>query len=152
VATEVHKVQVGVFVIVATTIGIGALIWLGASRFFEDTEPFVTYFGESVQGLDPGASVKYRGVPAGRVGKISIAPDGRLIQVEMDINVEAGQALKRDPSLRASLELSGITGLRYVGDRPALRRRVEPGPDTELSRRIRLSRRAARASRRCRWR
>jgi len=114
VASEVHKFQVGVFVIVATTIGIAALVWLGASRFFEDTEPFVTYFGESVQGLDPGASVKYRGVPAGRVGKIRIAPDGRLIQVEMDIDVEAGQALKRDPSLRASLELSGITGLRYV--------------------------------------
>lgn len=113
-ATEAHKFQVGVFVIVTTVIGVGALIWLGASRFFEETQPFVTYFSESVQGLDPGAAVKYRGVPGGRVASISVAPDGELIEVRMDVDLEAAKALKRDPTLRATLELSGITGLRYV--------------------------------------
>jgi len=113
-ATEAHKVQVGVFVMVAAAIGIGTVIWLGASRFFEKTEHFVTYVSESVQGLDPGAAVKYRGVPAGGVDSISIAPDGELIEVRMNIDVKAAKALKRDPNLRATLELSGITGLRYI--------------------------------------
>ena len=76
-ATEAHKFEVGIFVIIATAIGIGAVVWLGASRFFQETQHFVTYFSESVQGLDPGSSVKYRGVPAGRVDTISIARPGR---------------------------------------------------------------------------
>jgi phospholipid/cholesterol/gamma-HCH transport system substrate-binding protein len=105
---------VGVFVIVAVVIAVGAAIWLGASRFFEETKTFVTYFPESVQGLDPGAAVKYRGVPAGRVERIEIAPDGTLIQVVMDVDTSVAKALKGDVTLRAQLELSGITGLRYI--------------------------------------
>jgi len=114
VATEAHKFQVGVFVIMTTIIAIAAAIWLGASRFFEKTQHFASYFSESVQGLDPGAAVKYRGVPAGRVDSIGIAPDGELIEVRMEIDTAAAKALKRDPTLRATLELSGITGLRYI--------------------------------------
>lgn len=113
-ATEAHKFRVGVFVIAASIIGIGTVIWLGASRFFEETQRVVTYFSESVQGLEPGAAVKYRGVPSGRVAAIRIAPDGELIEVVMDLDVKAAKALKQDPSLRATLELSGITGLRFL--------------------------------------
>lgn len=113
-ATEASKFQVGIFVIAAVVIGVGSLIWLGASRFFEETDGFVTYFSESVQGLDPGSSVKYRGVPAGRVGTIGIAPDGDLIEVVMDIDSKTAEFLRGDRALRAKLELSGITGLRYI--------------------------------------
>lgn len=113
-ATEVHKLQVGLFVIVSTILGVAALVWLGASRYFEKTERFVTYFNESVQGLDVGAAVKFRGVTAGRVSAIGIAPDNELIEVRMDIAPEVAQGIRRDPTVRASLELSGITGLRYV--------------------------------------
>jgi ABC-type transporter Mla subunit MlaD len=113
-ATEASKFQVGIFVIAAVVIGVGSLIWLGASRFFEETETFVSYFSESVQGLDTGSAVKYRGVPAGRVGAIRIAPDGDLIEVIMDIDSGTADFLRNDPSLRAKLELSGITGLRYI--------------------------------------
>jgi ABC-type transporter Mla subunit MlaD len=114
VATEAHKFQVGVFVIVASILGVTAVIWLGASRFFEQTQPFVTYFSESVQGLEPGSALKYRGVPSGRVASIRIAPDGELIEVLLDVNTDSAKALKKDPTLRATLELSGITGLRYI--------------------------------------
>jgi len=114
VATEAHKFQVGLFVIITVVIAVGGAIWLGASRFFEETMTFVTYFSESVQGLDPGSAVKYRGVSAGRVERIEIAPDGTLIEVVMDIDTSVAKALKGDATLRAQLELSGITGLRYV--------------------------------------
>jgi len=113
-ATEAKKFRVGVFALTAIVVGVGGLIWVGASRIFEDTVPFVTYFSESVQGLDPGSSVKYRGVPAGRVASIAIAPDGNLIEVVMDVKQEFVWYLVNDPSLRTQLQLSGITGLRYV--------------------------------------
>jgi phospholipid/cholesterol/gamma-HCH transport system substrate-binding protein len=113
-ATETHKFQVGMFVIASSIIAVAGLIWLGASRYFEKTEPFVTYFNESVQGLDVGAAVKFRGVTAGRVAAIRIAPDNELIEVRMEIDPDVAQAIRRDPTVRATLELSGITGLRYV--------------------------------------
>jgi len=114
VATEVRKLQVGVFMIVTTVVFIGVAIWLGASRFLEDTKRFVTYFAESVQGLDPGAAVKFRGVPVGRVARIDVAPDRELIEVVMDVQRGYAAALQGDDRLRAQLELSGITGLRYL--------------------------------------
>jgi ABC-type transporter Mla subunit MlaD len=114
VATEARKLRVGLFVIVAIAIGLAAAIWLGASRYLADETLAVTYFSESVQGLEPGAAVKYRGVPAGRVDKIRIAPDGDLIEVLMSIDVEFAESVNEDETLRAQLQLSGITGLRYV--------------------------------------
>jgi len=114
VATEARKLRVGLFVIAAVAIGLVAAIWLGASRYLADEVLTVTFFSESVQGLDPGAAVKYRGVPAGRVEKIGIAPDGDLIEVVMSIDTWFAQLILRDPTLRAQLQLSGITGLRYV--------------------------------------
>jgi ABC-type transporter Mla subunit MlaD len=114
VAAEASKLQVGLFVIAATVIGVAGAIWLGASRYLENTSLLVSYFSESVQGLEPGAAVKYRGVPAGRVEKIDIAPDGDLIEVLMSIDVEFAESVNEDETLRAQLQLSGITGLRYV--------------------------------------
>ena len=113
-ATEARKLTVGLFVIGAVVIGIAAAIWLGASRYLADETLAVTYFQESVQGLDPGAAVKLRGVPAGRVEKIGIAPDGELIEVVMAIDSRFAQRILADTTLRAQLQLSGITGLRYV--------------------------------------
>lgn len=113
-ATEARKLQVGIFVIAATVIAIATLVWLGATRLFERTTTLVTYFSESVQGLEPGAAVKYRGVPAGRVQTIGIAPDGKLIEVTMSMDDASAALVRRDQSLRAQLQLVGITGLRYV--------------------------------------
>ena len=113
-ATEARKLRVGIFVIVAIVIGLAAAIWLGASRYLADESQAVTYFSESVQGLDRGAAVKYRGVAAGRVEHIDIAPDGDLIEVKMSIDNRYAPLLFKDPTLRAQLQLSGITGLRYV--------------------------------------
>ena len=113
-AIEASKFQIGVFVIAAAIIGTTAAIWLGASRYFDDEIEMVSYFSESVQGLDPGSAVKYRGVPAGRVEDIRIAPDGDLIEVVMSIDTEFAESVREDETLRAQLQLSGITGLRYV--------------------------------------
>jgi hypothetical protein len=44
VATEARKLRVGIFVIVAILIGLGAAIWLGASRYLADESQAVTYF------------------------------------------------------------------------------------------------------------
>ncbi|NVL90682.1 MAG: MCE family protein [Desulfobacterales bacterium] len=109
-ASQKTKLAVGLFV--ASGIGITALaiIWLGMSRFLEKGQYYVTYFDESVQGLNTDSPVKYRGVSIGRVDRISVAPDSKLIQVVLKI--ESGQTL--DSSIVAQLKSVGITGIMFV--------------------------------------
>ena len=109
-ARKTSKFLVGLFVIVGFIIAAVAIIWIGATQYFQVGKSYVTYFDESVQGLQKDSEVKYRGVTIGRVEDIRIAPDYRLIAVIMNIN------LKEEPakSLVTQLQLTGITGLMFV--------------------------------------
>lgn len=109
-ATEANKFKVGAFLIAGFLVLNAALIWIGTSRVLERTERFVTYFNESVQGLDIGSAVKFRGVEVGRVESIGVAPDGRLVEVGMELQRDFRVA----PGLRASLATVGITGISLV--------------------------------------
>ena len=101
---------VGFFVLAGALIAIGTIVWLGASQYFAKGERFVTYFDESVQGLQVDSSVKYRGVEIGMVEKIGVAPDYKLIEVIMKINFSGDAA----NDTIAKLKAAGITGIVYV--------------------------------------
>jgi phospholipid/cholesterol/gamma-HCH transport system substrate-binding protein len=90
------------------------LIWVGSGLFFEKGKKYVTYFSESVQGLEKDSEVKFRGVAVGRVESIFIAPDNRRVGVVMLLN------LKFDPTKEAiaQLQMAGITGVIFVNLNP----------------------------------
>ena len=102
---------VGLFVVIGFMIGAGAIIWIGASKYFKKGDTFLTYFDESVQGLQIDSRVKYQGVDVGWVTKIDLAPDNRLVEVTMKININPDMA----NNIVAKLEMAGITGLVFVG-------------------------------------
>ncbi len=104
------KFIVGLFLAGGIGIVLLALIWLGTSRYLEEGQYYVTYFDESVQGLDKDSPVKYRGVSIGRVDRITVAPDSKLIKVVLKI--ESGQPL--GSNVVAQLNLVGITGSMFV--------------------------------------
>jgi len=109
-AGKTSKFMVGLFVTLGAILGVVAIIWVGASKYFEKGNVYVTYFDESVQGLQRDSTVKYRGVEVGRVEKIRVAPDNKLIAVVMKVN------LKEDlpHTAVAQLKVAGITGLVFV--------------------------------------
>ena len=109
-ATQKTKFAVGLFVAVGFTLAILVTIWLGMSRFLQKGRFYVSYFDESVQGLEADSPVKYRGVFTGRVQSISVAPDSKLIKVILKI--ESGQKL--DENIVAQLKSVGITGSMFV--------------------------------------
>ena len=109
-ATQKTKFAVGLFVAMGFTLAILVTIWLGMSRFLQKGRFYVTYFDESVQGLEVDSPVKYRGVFTGRVESISVAPDSKLIKVILKI--ESGQKL--DQNIVAQLKSVGITGSMFV--------------------------------------
>jgi phospholipid/cholesterol/gamma-HCH transport system substrate-binding protein len=102
---------VGLFVILGIFIGVSVLVWVGASRYFQKGTVYVTYFDESVQGLQIDSRVKYQGVDIGWVTKIGVAPDYKLIEVIMKIDFK-GDLVNNTV---AKLEAAGITGIVFVG-------------------------------------
>jgi ABC-type transporter Mla subunit MlaD len=123
--------KLGLFVASAAVLGVAALIWLGAGMIGRGSIDTVTYFDESVQGLDLGSPVKFRGVPIGTVSEISIAPDHRHVEVHARIFTDELQRLglsgpqpsppqpwldpaRRSPEMGVQLASAGITGVKFL--------------------------------------
>ena len=79
----------GIFVISALIVGIIMLIGFGLLESFRPKVYLVTYTNESVQGVNIGSQVKFRGVSVGSVENISILSDNKLIKIEMSITPDA---------------------------------------------------------------
>jgi len=114
------------FVLVGFGVALAALLLLGARSWGKKTVEVVSYFDESVAGLELGTAVKFRGVTVGRVSSIDIARDLRHVQVTSELSVEKVTRLdlgisaiglkktKLPPDLRVQLAQTGITGIRFV--------------------------------------
>ncbi|MCP3900363.1 MAG: MCE family protein [Desulfobacteraceae bacterium] len=118
--------KIGIFVISATIILIIGLIIFGAGEFFDKKFYCETYFDGSVQGLNIGSSVKYKGMEVGSVELIKSAAseysnDSQYIYVLFSINDNGTfdrsekliEKLVKD-GLRVKLALQGLTGGAYI--------------------------------------
>jgi phospholipid/cholesterol/gamma-HCH transport system substrate-binding protein len=102
--------MIGLFVTAGVVLGVAAIIWVGASKYFEEGSFYVTYFDESVQGLQVDSRVKYRGVDIGKVESIGVAPDRKLVEVVMKIDL-AGET---GHNVVTQLRAAGITGIVFI--------------------------------------
>ncbi len=124
--------RIGLLLLLGLAIGVGLVAFLGGQRISQGAR-FETYFRESVQGLDVGAPVKYRGVTLGRVTAVGLAnaeygaAEGvhedsrsyRLVFVRGEIDrtkigpaIDTAAAVRQ--GLRARLAVQGLTGLSYL--------------------------------------
>lgn len=101
---------IGIFILLGSVVMLGVIFWLGANQFFKEKNYYVTYFDGSVQGLEQGSPVKFLGVPVGNVSEVSIAPNGRFIEVVMEIDPK----MKITQDLRIKAEFSGIAGGKFL--------------------------------------
>jgi paraquat-inducible protein B len=131
---RVNPATIGLFVagaLVLAVVGVGAL---GSNQLLSSRTTFVSYFDESVNGLDVGAPVKFKGVPIGEVTDIKLRVDLKnetfQVPVQYAIDLEpvtdtTGAPLHLDnpvvlkeqigDGLRAQLQLESIvTGKLYV--------------------------------------
>jgi paraquat-inducible protein B len=110
-----------------------AIVALGSGRLFRKTYEFMLYFQGSVNGLNVGAPVKYKGVEIGSVTDILLqlekAEPGRIpVIIEVDAKKIAGRGFRGsllvdpdelqraiDQGLRGQLRMeSFVTGVLYV--------------------------------------
>jgi phospholipid/cholesterol/gamma-HCH transport system substrate-binding protein len=109
-ARQKTNLIIGLFVILGVVMGVVAIIWVGATSYFQKGTTYISYFDESVQGLQLNSAVKFRGVDVGLVENIRVAPDYRHIGVIMKINMR--EFLQKN--YVAQLKSAGITGIMFV--------------------------------------
>jgi ABC-type transporter Mla subunit MlaD len=122
--------KLGTFVLIGVAAMVGAVIMLGAGSIMRKKVYAETYMDESVQGLDVGAPVKFRGVTVGRLEKIEFAgihynaKDDRIGLVIAFFPETLKGFLTDDPhkilsdlvarGLRVRLTSTGLTGVLYL--------------------------------------
>jgi ABC-type transporter Mla subunit MlaD len=124
--------RVGMFVIGGIAVLLALLFFLSGAVLHPGT-PFETYFSESVQGLDIGTSVKFRGVTIGKITDIGLVsaeyPPGNTSVSERKVYQQVVVRFTIDPrktgenvnlttaighGLRVQIAPQGITGLAYL--------------------------------------
>lgn len=133
-ATDSKYFRLGLFVLVGLLLMAGLAIVFGLGALFTKTIPAESYFNESVEGLEQGSAVKYRGVSVGRVSQIGFLPDAypevvgppeRYVLVRMDIRQRVAETLSAEElgrnleeriarGLRIRLTTQGLTGVAYL--------------------------------------
>ncbi|MDO9709058.1 MlaD family protein [Paracraurococcus lichenis] len=124
--------RVGALVLAGLALGIGFVLFLTANRLTSSAEQYETYIRESVQGLDVGAPVRYRGVTIGRVSEIGLVsaeyrrPQGdpfgaafQLVYVRFIVDTaRIGEVPDMEEAVRLGLRVhiaaQGITGVNYL--------------------------------------
>src|SRR5271154_3688848 len=118
--------KLGLFVVTGVVLALTTVVFLGARSLQKDVVSYETYFDESVQGLEVGSPVKFRGVSVGTVSAIDVAPDRRHVGVTSDLVVkdlvemgltdgkEKRTHIQMPSDLRAQLASQGITGVKFL--------------------------------------
>ncbi|MDG4598007.1 MAG: MlaD family protein [Candidatus Contendobacter sp.] len=109
--SKVNYALVGLFVVLLGSGLLGATFWLTLGGETKTYDRYRVYFRESVAGLNPKATVRYRGVQVGQVESIQLDrnnPD----QVDVVLDIERGVPIRRDTI--ATLSTRGLTGVAAV--------------------------------------
>ena len=124
--------RVGLLLVAGLVLAAGFVIFLAGRHGGGPMTIFETYSRESVQGLDVGAPVRYRGVPVGRVTEIRLVsaeyqrPERtayteafQLVMIRFAVDAaQIGEVPSAEEAirigLRARISAQGITGVNYL--------------------------------------
>lgn len=126
-------VRLGVFVVVGLFAVLAALFLLAGQKWLQPSFTFETYFDQSIEGLEIGAPVRFRGVPLGHVSEIltsaaayegDVPIDRRrnyvVVRARVTLSEEEVAHMRQDAvrlvkrGLRAQPQLAGVTGQQYL--------------------------------------
>tara|TARA_R110001599_G_scaffold64023_4_gene179364 strand:+ start:41343 stop:42257 length:915 start_codon:yes stop_codon:yes gene_type:complete len=104
-----HALMAGIFTIVLVIAGVLIALWFNRDRV--ERVPYEIATTLSIPGLNPQASVRYRGLDVGRVDKILFDPKkaGRIL-----IKFSVAKNTPITHSTFATLGYQGVTGIAYV--------------------------------------
>lgn len=101
------EARVGLFTVTAVIFLISLFIWLSGTNFFQRGTEFEAIFTR-IEGIRPGAAVKYIGVDVGRVTKIYFDDQ----QVIVGIRIQPGFEIPK--TTKAIISSSGVVGDKFI--------------------------------------
>ncbi|TVP57284.1 MAG: MCE family protein [Gemmatimonadales bacterium] len=133
-SVRANPTAIGIFMIGALALTVLGVATLASKAWFGDRPTFISYFEESVNGLERGAAVKFQGVPVGTVSEllIQINQEDKTFLVPVEYEIELGrlttaigeflhlddeEVLERQIAngLRAQLQMESlVTGILYI--------------------------------------
>ena len=131
---KINTTSIGLFIVIGVALGVTGLLLFGSSKMFSSTRDIIVYFDESLNGLNEGAPVKYRGVTVGSVKRVMVRFNQATNDYAMPVILELEERLLKqrldDPTgffsddfmatrvklgLRASLQTESlVTGVLYI--------------------------------------
>src|SRR5215471_11463081 len=85
---RINPTTIGAFVVSAIVLVIAGVFLFGGGKFFQERLPYVLFFESSVEGLNVGASVIFRGVQVGQVTAITAIADPQTFNINIKVNIE----------------------------------------------------------------
>jgi paraquat-inducible protein B len=134
VSKKINPTSIGLFIVTGLALGVTGLLLFSSSRLFTKSAEVIVYFDESLNGLNEGAPVKFRGVTIGTVKRVMVRFNQATNDYAMPVIIEIQEKLLRqrlnEPvevfteqsmeerikrGLRASLQTESlVTGVLYV--------------------------------------
>jgi paraquat-inducible protein B len=130
---QANKTVIGAFVVGAIALAVAGILVFGSGDFFAERPKFVMFFEGSVNGLNVGAPVTFRGVKIGTVQEINLFFDPNTKNMRIPVIIEfepeavslENQNIRREPyknlkilidrGLRGKLQLQSlVTGLLMI--------------------------------------
>src|SRR5258708_30526343 len=108
--SKISPTTIGAFVVGAIVLAVAGALLFGGGKFLQEKLPYVLFFDSSVEGLNIGAPVIFRGVQVGQVTEISAIADPQTfdVRIKVLINIVPG-AIK-----------AGTEGQRFQDQDPRL--------------------------------
>lgn len=118
------ETKVGLFTLVALAVMVGLFFWMNGAHVFEKGYPLEAVF-DRIDGIRPGAPVKFVGVDIGRVTRVYFEHQ----RVVVAMNIQKGVEIPKE--VKAIISSSGVVGDKFVEIIP-----LAPGEQTASGKRI----------------
>lgn len=134
-SARINTTSIGLFIVTGVALGVTAVLLFGSSKMFRKSRELIVYFDQTLNGLNVGAPVKFRGVTIGSVKRVMVRfnqdPNDYAMPVILEIEDEllrermpsseyvfddASLMERIEAGLRATLQAESlVTGVLYVG-------------------------------------
>ena len=85
---QANKTMIGAFVVSAVILAVAGIVIFGSGKIFKKTVKYVLYFEGSINGLNKGSAVVWRGVKIGTVIDITLEADTKDLSIRIPVIIE----------------------------------------------------------------
>ena len=131
---KANPTSIGLFIVIGVALGVTGLLLFSSAKLFTHKHECIVYFDESLNGLNEGAPVKYRGVTIGSVERVMVRFNQSSNDYAMPVVIQLEERLVNERlgeptevfseraleariklGLRASLQTESlVTGVLYI--------------------------------------